>query len=101
MDSMNKKSNSFETIMNGMANNKSMRTSPGCPVGLDGVRSECPICENYRYLIVHDMPVPCHKCNWRRQFQVKEQWVCLGCGNPEPCASDCPAGRAKNLVKQD
>ena len=62
---------------------------------------ECDICKNYRYIVVDDNPIPCYKCNGRRQYSIKEQWVCLGCGEPDPCDSDCPAGRCKNLVKQN
>ena len=61
----------------------------------------CPICDNYRFLIVNDHPVPCHNCNDKGKYKLKEIYVCLGCGEPEPCRADCPAGRGKSLVRQN
>ena len=63
-------------------------------------KRECPTCKNYRFLIVKDKPTPCKTCNWKGQYKLKEIYVCLGCGEPEPCRADCPAGRGKSLVKQ-
>jgi NADPH-dependent glutamate synthase beta subunit-like oxidoreductase len=30
----------------------------------------------------------------RAQLETSAQRLCLGCGKPYPCASDCPAGTA-------
>jgi hypothetical protein len=65
--------------------------------------SECPICENYRFIVIEGEPMmlwPCQKCNWRGQYKLKEIDICLGCGQPSPCKSDCPCGTGKCLVKQ-
>ncbi len=61
----------------------------------------CKSCQNYRFIIKNNKHVHCKKCNNHNQFKLKEIWVCLGCGQPEPCKSDCPAGRGKSLVRQD
>lgn len=64
--------------------------------------SECPICENYRYLVLDDEVFPCYKCNWNEKYPVKNIEICLGCGrNTAERDCGCPAGTAKSLVKQD
>ena len=65
------------------------------------MKSQCPICENYRFVVFDDIPEHCMACNWDGQYKIKEIDVCLGCGQPSPCKSDCPCGTGKCLVIQD
>lgn len=64
--------------------------------------NECPVCENYRFIIEFDAPhpIPCLKCNWDDRYKLKEIDICLNCGKPWPCKSDYPCGERKALAKQ-
>lgn len=62
---------------------------------------ECPVCENFRYIILNDESIACHKCNWNKRYPVKEQLIYSDCEEISPCKSDCPCGTYKSLVKQN
>ena len=64
--------------------------------------SECPVCKNYRFIIESDVarPIHCLKCNWNRQYKLKEIDICLKCGQPWPCKLGCLYGTDKALIKQ-
>ena len=62
-------------------------------------KSECPICENFRYIIIDDLPYACGKCNpYGKKYKVVNEERCLGCGKVD--CGGCPDGTYKTLVKQ-
>lgn len=71
----------------------------------------CSVCEDKRFLIYKDNPIPCYRCNHDKRYKLIEITHCAGCGSPympedakllgvryRDC--DCPCGTYKTLFTQ-